>query len=374
MKPEALLREPAHVNGKWLSRPVTGTGRYAQEVVRSLVADGVPLVLHVPRDADVPGWLSEQCSVVRHRGTGAVFEQLELPVATRGRYLVNMAGPAPLLKRKQLVVMHDATPLRWPASYSRRFVAWYRVLDTWFARTATHVVTVSTFSRSELSAVLKAPAERWTLASCGHEHFERLEARRPDLPAAFDPGRPFLVCVGTLALHKNLVGPATVLARAGWQVLVVGTGGPSRVYASGATEQLPDGLLLLGRIDDEELAWCYDHALALVFPSRYEGFGLPVVEAQSRGCPVVSSDAASLPEVLDGSGLLFGPDDHEQLLRHVEHLRADAAARSALSEAGRINVRRYRWSTTARTIAGLVQTASASASTPVTALTPQDRS
>ena len=345
---------PAHVNGKWLSRPVTGTGRYAQEVVRSLVADGVPLVLHVPRDADVPGWLSGACPVVRHRFTGSLFEQVELPLATLGRYLVNMGGPAPLLKRRQLVVMHDATPLRWPASYSRRFVAWYRLMDSWFARSATHVVTVSEFSRRELSAALHRPADRWVLAPCGHEHFERLEARRPDLPAGFDQERPFLVCVGTLALHKNLVGPASALARAGWQVLVVGTGGPSRVFASGVTEQLPEGLLLLGRIDDEELAWCYDNALALVFPSRYEGFGLPVVEAQSRGCPVVSSDAASLPEVLGGSGLLFSPDDHEQLLGHVQRLRTDEEARRALREAGRTNVGRFRWSATARTIAGLV--------------------
>lgn len=351
MEPAAV--PDAHVNGKWLSRPVTGTGRYAQEVVRSLVAD-VPLVLHVPRDADVPDWLSESCTVVRHRTSGAVFEQLALPLATRGRYLLNMAGPAPLLKRRQLVVMHDATPLRWPASYSRRFVLWYRILDTWFARTATHLVTVSEFSRGELAAALRRPAARWAVAPCGHEHFSGLVARQPELPPGFAPDQPFLVCVGTLALHKNLVGPATALARAGWQVLVVGTGGPSRVYASGVTEQLPAGLFLLGRIDDDELAWCYDNALALVFPSKYEGFGLPVVEAQTRGCPVLASDAASLPEVLGGSGLLFPPDDHEQLIRHAARLRDDATTRDALREAGRANVGRYPWGAAAGTIAGLI--------------------
>jgi glycosyltransferase involved in cell wall biosynthesis len=354
MHAAAALDAAAHVNGKWLSRPLTGTGRYAQEVVRFLVADSVPLVLHVPRDGEVPAWLSERCAVVRHRSTGSLFEQVALPLTTRGRYLLNMGGPAPLLKRKQLVVMHDATPLRWPASYSRRFVAWYWVLDTWLARTATDVVTVSEFSRSELSSALALPSERWAIASCGHEHFADLPARRPELPPSFDAGKPFLVCVGTLALHKNLVGPATALARAGWQVLVVGTGGPSRVYASGVAADLPDNLTLLGRIDDEELAWCYDNALALVFPSRYEGFGLPVIEAQSRGCPVVSSDAASLPEVLGGSGLLFSPDDHEQLLRHVTRLLEDTVTRAALADAGRANVLRYRWSAAARTIAALI--------------------
>jgi glycosyltransferase involved in cell wall biosynthesis len=204
---------------------------------------------------------------------------------------------------------------------------------------------------------LALPAERWTIASCGHEHFAGLRARRPELPAGFDAEKPFLVCVGTLALHKNLVGPATALARAGWQVLVVGTGGPSRVYASGVAEELPTNLTLLGRIDDDELAWCYDNALALVFPSRYEGFGLPVIEAQSRGCPVVSSDAASLPEVLGGSGLLFPPDDHEQLLRHVARLLEDKVAREALADAGRTNVLRYRWSAAARTVAELIAAA-----------------
>src|SRR5919112_2287908 len=107
MDDAAVLDAPAHVNGKWLSRPVTGTGRYAQEVVRSLIADSVPLVLHVPGDGEVPNWLSERCAVVRHRSTGSLFEQVALPLATRGCYLLNMAGPAPLLKRKQLGVLHD---------------------------------------------------------------------------------------------------------------------------------------------------------------------------------------------------------------------------------------------------------------------------
>jgi glycosyltransferase involved in cell wall biosynthesis len=109
--------------------------------------------------------------------------------------------------------------------------------------------------------------------------------------------------VGTLARHKNLLGPVRAMAEAGWKVLVVGAGGPAKVFAHDG--QLPMSATIPGRVSDEELAWCYDRAFALVFPSLYEGFGLPVVEAQSRGCPVVASQSRALPETGGTPGCSF---------------------------------------------------------------------
>jgi glycosyltransferase involved in cell wall biosynthesis len=338
-----------HVNGKWLARPLTGTGRYAQEIIRALVESRAHLlVVHVPSDAVPPDWLVSGARIVRHRTRGLLFEQVGLPSATAGRLLLNLAGPAPLLKRRQVLVMHDAGVLRSPQSYGRLFVLWYRLLYTLQSRLARGVATVSQFSRSELAAALRRPQDRFVVIPCGHEHFTGLATRRPDLPAGFDPARPFLVCVGTLAPHKNLVGPVRAMVSAGWQVLVVGASGPAQVFASSA--ELPAGAVVLGRISDEELGWCYDHAFALVFPSRYEGFGLPVVEAQTRGCPVVASDRASLPEVVGEGGLHFAPDDHEGLLRRLADLR-DANVRHALVAAGRRNVERFRWGESAAVLA-----------------------
>lgn len=340
-------RAVLHVNGKWLAHGLTGTERYADRVVHELLrADEVDLLVHVPRDATVPWWLGSRGVVLRHRRRGLVFEQLVLPWATRREMLLNLAGPAPLLKRSQLVLMHDAAPMRWPDSFSRRFRAWYALLYFWLSRISQVLVTVSEFSASELSTVLGLPQSRFRVAPCGSDHATMTESQQPALPPSFDSAAPFLLCVGTLARHKNLVASTRTLTSAGWQVVVVGAGGPGRVFAPGEAA-LPDAVIGLGRVSEEELAWCYDHALALVFPSRYEGFGLPVVEAQARGCPVIASDAASLPEVTNGSALLFDPDDTQQLVAHVELLARDPRRREALVAAGRANAGRYRWPDTA---------------------------
>lgn len=349
--PHRVVAGPVQVNGKWLSRPITGTERYAHEIVRALVRSGLHLVLHVPRDATVPTWLESGADVVRHRSTGQLFEQVALPLATRGRYLVNLGGPAPLLKRVQLVTMHDAAVLRVPESFSKAFVTWYRVMYGVLARSARNAVTVSEFSRDELSAALRARPERWSVVPCGHEHFAALSAEEPQLPTGFRADEPFVLCVGTLARHKNLLGPVHAMAEAGWQVLVVGAGGPAKVFTHGG--QLPDSAIVLGRISDEELAWCYDRALALVFPSWYEGFGLPVVEAQSRGCPVVASRSGALPETVGDAGLLFPPHDPDALLACLDRLRDDPGERSRLVSAGRRNLDRFRWDESAARVAQL---------------------
>jgi glycosyltransferase involved in cell wall biosynthesis len=345
-----------HVNGKWLGSAMTGTQRYAKEIVRGLLSqfDGKDcLVLHVPKNADVPPWLADNCKIVRHRSTGISFEQLSLPFATWGRLLLNFGGPAPILKRNQLVVMHDAGPMRFPGSYSKIFVLWYWLLYVVLSRRARYLVTVSEFSRRELARALRITEERFFVAHCGHEHFENLTARRPELPYTFHAETHFVICVGTLAAHKNLLNPVRRIAEAGWQVLIIGSGGPSRVFAE-IKQPLPERAFVLGRITDEELAWCYDRATALIFPSKYEGFGLPIIEAQSRSCPVIASDAASIPEVGGTAALYFPPDDLDEILIHLNRLRVDNKERIRLGQAGKKNANRFRWSLTAAAIVQLL--------------------
>jgi glycosyltransferase involved in cell wall biosynthesis len=356
MAPTAVPPQTVHVNGKWLASPITGTQRYANEITRELVRASdrtYELVLHLPSNAELPEWALSGCTTVRHSASGMRFEQLTLPVRTRGELLLNFGGPAPLLKLKQLVVMHDAATMRYPKSFSRLFVAWYWVMYLLLARTARHLVTVSEFSRVELSGALRVPETRFSVACCGHEHFSDLEPRTPVLPTRLDTQRDFVICVGTLAAHKNLVNPVRAMAEAGLQVVVIGAGGSERIFAQ-LTEPLPASAFLLGRITDAELAWCYEYALTLVFPSKYEGFGLPVLEAQSRGCPVVASAAASLPEVAGNAALYFHPDNSQELLIHVRSLKMDAGRRAGLVSAGYENVKRYTWRGAAQVIANLI--------------------
>lgn len=336
-----------HVNAKWLAQGLTGTQRYATEIVRALLITGtVDLVVHVPAGAQVPGWMDHPRVKVRRAPIkGVAFEQLYLPVATAGKMLLNFAGPAPLLKRNQLVTMHDATPFRYPRMFRRAFVNFYLVLYFVLGRVARQLVTVSHFSAAELNDVLGIRTNRFVVAGCAADTLSEVRATRPAIEGI---DRPFYLVVGTLAQHKNLAGAVTAIAHSGRNVVVVGASGNQRVFSAAAT--LTGKAVVAGRLSDAELAWLYRNARALVFPSKYEGFGIPALEAQALGCPVVSSNAASLPEVAGDGARYFDPDDPSTLLAELQRLEDDPELVDDLRRRGHENARRYSWTESARTI------------------------
>ncbi|MEO5920953.1 MAG: glycosyltransferase, partial [Pseudolysinimonas sp.] len=346
-------RQPVLVNGKWLSAQASGMQRYAGEVARRVLDLDPASRVVVPRDAELPDWLPAG-RVVRSRLRGIVFEQLSLPWLARGAMLLNFAGPAPMLKRDQLVVMHDVTPARFPRTFSRRFVLWYSLLYRVLARRARHLATVSEFSRGELGEVLGVDPARFALAPNGHEHAFEARADAAELTLGTELAArttdDYVLCVGTLTPSKNL-GPVTrALAAAGIPVVVVGAAGARRVFAGEAPLNAP-GVHLAGRLSDGELALLLRNARALVFPSLYEGFGLPVVEAQALGCPVVASDATSIPEVAGRGALYFDPSRPEDAVARVRELVP--AERRRLIAHGHRNVERFSWDRTAAILLGL---------------------
>lgn len=341
-----LMTQSVHVNGKWLAQALTGTQRYANEIVRAIVsADCMDLIVHVPADAKPPDWLFRPRIKVRRAPVkGIVFEQIYLPLATAGKLLLNFAGPAPLLKRRQLVTMHDATPFRFPRTFQPAFVAFYLVMYALLSRTAAQLVTVSLFSADELADVLRIPATRFIVVGCAADSLLDVQPSRPDLDLC---GDQYLV-VGTRAQHKNLTAPVIAVAGSGRTVVVVGVSGDPQVYS--ATSALDHRAISAGRLTDAELAWLYRNTRALIFPSRYEGFGLPPLEAQALGCPVVCSEAASLPEVCGDGALYFDPDDPATLLAQLDRLESDSAVADELRRRGFANAQRFAWQVSAQKV------------------------
>ena len=344
------MKRQVHLNGKWLSQRLTGTQRYASEIAREIVdAAVVDLVLHVPKGAPIPEWADAPHVEVRRAPIrGVLFEQLYLPLATFGQILLNFAGPAPILKRRQLVTMHDATPFRYPRTFRKSFVAFYYVMYFLLARTSRQLATVSAFSAGELADVLRVPEERFIVAGCAADVLAQAE---PVRPALLVHSGSYIV-VGTLAQHKNLSGPVDAIVASGRRVIVVGAAGNEHVFTSASA--MAQTATVAGRLTDAELVWLYRNSRALVFPSQYEGFGLPVIEAQSLSCPVVSSNAASLPEVGGDAALYFPPDDVEALLGALGRLEGDDGLAADLSLRGLRNAQRFTWRQSANRILGWV--------------------
>jgi glycosyltransferase involved in cell wall biosynthesis len=222
------------------------------------------------------------------------------------------------------------------------------------ARRARHLATVSEFSRGELADVLGVDPARFALAPNGHEHALVARADAAEITLGTDLAAhatdDYVLCVGNLTPSKNLAPVTRALAAAGIPVVVVGASGSRRVFTHEAPLGGP-GIHLAGRISDGELALLLRNARALVFPSLYEGFGLPLVEAQALDCPVIASDRASIPEVAGDGAMYFDPTRPQDAVARVHAL--DAGERKRLVASGRINITRFSWDRTAGILLGL---------------------
>ena len=336
------------VNGKWLAQPPSGTQRYASQVMEALSrtprADGVVVIL--PRDASTPDWL-EAFPTIRSRFRGMYFEQIVLPWLSRGTHLLSMAGPAPVAKRDQTVVMHDAMPFRFPQTFRGVFVAWYWVMYGLLSRTARRVLTVSEFSREELSAVMRVSRHRFEVAPCAPSRLDHGPGDEQfSLP--FEAGT-FALIVGNLAPHKNVAPAALALAQAGIPVAVVGM--EQAIFRQVALTDAAN-LRVMGRVEDRELQRLYRAAAVLVAPSRYEGFGIPIVEAGAAGTGAVYALGSAMTEVAGRGGIGFDPDDLAECVARVREILEDNELRSDLSSRALANAAQFSWARTAEIIFG----------------------
>jgi glycosyltransferase involved in cell wall biosynthesis len=340
-----------HINGRWLGQPFTGVQRYSEEVgSRVAASEDFDFVLHVPKGATAPAWAERPGIRVRTAPvTGVAYEQLYLPLATRGKLLLSFGGIPPVFKRRQVVTFHDATPFRFSRTFRRLFVAYYFIGFLILSRTAYQLLTVSAFSRDELAEVLRVSPSRFLVVPCSSDLAKKAVSQEPQSTSK----EPTYLVVGTLARHKNLAAPVEALVASGRRVTVVGASGLSSVFAGSASSFGPSVTVTKG-LTDGELRWLYENCDALVFPSLYEGFGLPVLEAQTLGCPVITSRAASIPEVAGEGALYFDPSDVTDMLQQLKVLETTPGERARLVELGRVNAERFDWQKSADLVLDLV--------------------
>lgn len=341
------------INARFLTQKMSGVQRFAREVVTALAATGHPIRLLAPPGApdEFAGLPVERIG----RRSGQPWEQFDLPGALAGQHLLNLGNTAPLrVGGAQTLVIHDAGVFDTPESYSFAFRAWYRALHWTLPRRGARIVTVSEFSRARLSLHLGLPAARIGVMAEGGEH----ALRDPADPAVLakhglQPGR-FVLAVGTRAAHKNLDAlrdAVALLAARGMKLAVAGAADASVFRNAGDV----DAAVALGRVSDGELRALYEAALCLIFPSRYEGFGLPPLEAMWCGCPVLAAAAGAVPEVCGDAALWFDAEGPNTPAAALTHLLDDPFLAEHLRLAGRARAATFSWPAAADRLLGLLE-------------------
>jgi glycosyltransferase involved in cell wall biosynthesis len=341
------------INGDFLLLGEGGVPRYALEVTRALdqlitaghpLADGLDIEIIAPiepRNGLSLRNISLRVVAEHSRPRLPQFwVQCQLPFQVKGG-LLSFCNLGPVMVKRQIVCIHDLHTRIMPESFKFGFRLAHRLILPALGRTVRAITTVSTFARDHLLSFRVAPREKISITYNGHEHtrFWCSTSSKLDLGAQ----RPYVFCLGRDLPYKNtglLWRIADRLNEVGLDVVI---GGQIEPKALGCGS-LPVNMKLLGRISDDDLANLLQNAVCFVFPSRIEGFGVPVVEAMSLGCAVVSSDAACLPEIGGDAVLYASPDDEPAWVAAITKLHRDEAFRTSLVAKGHERVKQFSWS------------------------------
>ena len=340
---------PILVNARVLSAPLTGTLRYTKELL-----------------ARWNGRVETVSPGSCERGvSGHAWEQIVLPTRVGSRLLFSPSNTGPLMVENQVVTLHDMAVFDCPAAFSRLFEAWYKTLLPHLARRVRRIITVSTFVKERILALTDVnPSNVVVIPNGVSLQF------RPDAVAELDavvaalglPSRAYVLTVGSADPRKNLARLFQAWTRLQTQVseelwLVVVGAGNGRVFGSSPLGDLPTRVFPVGHVEDHHLPALYAGALAMIYISFYEGFGLPPLEAMASGTAVVVGNRSSLPEVVGDAGLLIDPFDVGAIEEALRRILEDSELRSDLQQRGIERAKQFSWDEAARRTWAVLQDA-----------------
>ncbi|MEW9699935.1 glycosyltransferase family 4 protein [Paenibacillus sp. SI8] len=287
---------------------------------------------------------------------GHLWEQLELPFYSRKGLLINLCNTGPIMKWKQIVTIHDVSFVINKQFYSFAFRTWYSILIGILSKFSKKIITVSNFSKQEIVKYYKVNDSKIEVTHLGNEHLHDHIADVSILKKYNLTERPYVLAVSSLNPNKNfqsIVDAVKLIKDVNFDLVIAG-GSNLKVFA-GEGMQLPDHFKQTGYITDGELRALYENASCFIFPSFYEGFGIPPIEAMLSGCPVIVSKVASLPEICGDSVLYCDPHKPESITSQLLSIMNDVKLRNNLIERGFKKSAEYSWDNCARSTYSIIR-------------------
>lgn len=345
------------INSKFLVQKLTGVQRVAFNVSKLLVEKYKDrFLLFAPKGHFNPKYaelLAKEPSLIIGKTSSVVWEQIELPFFAKLKkaVILNLGNSGPIFYKRNVVVIHDLLWLKFPKSYSSTFRAWYAFMIPRLLKNALKIITVSKASKQDILENFKISEEKIEVIYPGVDikTFKPLTLKREN----------FILWVGSTRFYKNLHGllKAFMILKEGYKIehKLILVGICAENVKDIISESLAKGVILIKDADDLTLLNLYNRASIFVFPSLFEGFGLPPLEAMACGCPVVVSNAGSLPEVCGDSAVYCNPYDPEDIARAIYEVLSSEELKNCLSQKGLARAKIFSWEKTAEEILKIIE-------------------
>ena len=331
-----------YINARFLTQKVTGVQRFSTEICKELVKIRDDIIFLVPdKSSIIDNSLLDIFNIVELKGGyGHFWEQVTLPFflcKKNNPLLVNLCNSAPVLYFNKISSLHDIIFIKYPKSFSFMFNFIYRIITPLILMTSKKIITVSEFSKKDISKTysLKEDKIHVIYNAVSEDFFNKNKKKQVD---------KYCLAVSSLNYHKNFnfLIEAFMEVETSLKLIIVGENNPvfNRLNNNNNNN---NNIEFYGRCSDKELIQLYQNAEFFIFPSLYEGFGIPPLEAQACGCPVIASNAASIPEILCESAIYFDPACKEQFKHTLYLIEHDSNLRQTLTEFGYKNVKRFSW-------------------------------
>lgn len=299
------------INGRFLTQGITGVQRFAHEMIRELdniVNPGEYKILApkniIYKELKYKNIEIEICGNL----VGHLWEQLELPFYVRKNKgkLLNLCNTAPIIN-PGIIAIHDIQTRVHPEFFSKKFALWYNLMNKFNIKNSKKIITVSEFSKNEIIKYYRVPSEKINVIYNGWQHMDRIQRDESVLTKLKIKADEYILGVSSMNPNKNfkyILGLAKLHPE--YKFVIVGKKN-NNIFKDGSVEELKN-LTWAGYVTDEELKSLYANAKAFVFPSFYEGFGIPPLEAIACGCKnIFVSNTSCLPEIFENTSSYINP-------------------------------------------------------------------
>jgi glycosyltransferase involved in cell wall biosynthesis len=347
-----------YINARFLTQKITGVQRFAIEISKQLKIL-LPDIKFISPQNIIQNDLAEYFNVETcGKFSSHIWEQIELPIYLKNKkcpLLINFGNTAPLAYKNQIVSILDLSFIINPKWFSRSFSLFYSFLIPRIAKQSIRIITISENSKKDIIEKIGINENRIDVLYCDVPmEFKKINNNKTD-----NKYGEYILAVSSLDPRKNfarLIEAFNKLSLTNLRLVIVGSA--NKVFSDAKIKKLIKDnqfITFTGYVDQEELIGLYKNAKSFIYPSLYEGFGIPPLEAMASGCPTIVSNVASLPEVCGDASYYVDPYNLEDIGKGIEEMINNEILRDQLMAKGFERIKLFNWEFSARKLYTIIR-------------------